>query len=80
MSFLLFWFVFEAFCLGALVPWVTIGALYQSQILYPGVDLGYIYSINTLNLLFVIMSSYGTVAYVLYEIMKRRANKIIYKQ
>jgi hypothetical protein len=78
---LLYWFVFETFAAVAIFPWLVISMNYQNKILFlfekPSPE---IFTENAVSYLFTIMSVLGTVAYLLYEIVKRRANRIIYKQ
>lgn len=78
---LVFWFVFETFAVTAVFPWMIISMNYQNDILYrfdkPSPEL---YSQTSISYLFSMMSLFGTLAYFLFEITKRRANRIIYKQ
>ena len=59
----------------------TISTNYQDKILYrffkPSPEL---FSAETVGYIFTGMTIFGTIGYLLYEIVKRRANKIIYKQ
>lgn len=80
-NFVVLWFVFETFSLTALIPWMMISTNYQDKILYkffkPSPEL---FSDETVGYIFTGMTIFGTIGYLLYEIVKRRANKIIYKQ
>lgn len=77
---LVFYFVFETFALAAIFPWIIISMNYQNKILYrfdkPSPEL---FSEQSISSLFTMMSFFGTTAYIFYEIVKRRANKHIYK-
>lgn len=78
---LVYMFVFEAFALGATIPWMMLSLNYQKYILFnfskPSPQL---FSQNTVGYIFTLTSVFGTLSYLIYEIIKRRANRIIYKQ
>lgn len=67
--------------MAATIPWILISMNYQNKILYrfdkPSPEL---LSESSVSYIFTAMSFFGTVAYFLYEIIKRRANRVIYKQ
>lgn len=81
MNLVVFYQIFETFTLPAILPWVFISLMLQSNILFMGISQPpELISQSNLSILFNIMSIGSTVGYLLYEIMKRRSNKIIYKR
>ena len=80
MNLIVFYQIFETFTLPAILPWIFISLMLQSNILFYHEYPSELISQTTLSILFNIMSIGSTVGYLMYEVMKRRANKIIYKR
>lgn len=81
MNFVVFYQIFETFALPGILPWVFLSMTLQSNILFRGADQPDDF-VNpmVISVLFNILSVVSTVGYFLYEIFKRRANKIIYNR
>jgi hypothetical protein len=80
-NFIVFYQVFETFTFPAILPWVFISMFLQTNVLYRGVDPPAEVANAALNsVLFNILSVVSTVGYLLYELLKRRSNSIIYHQ
>ena len=73
--------VLETFLVVALCTWVTVSLTYQDHILYkitkPSPEL---FSNLSVERIFTAMTIFGSTAYVLFEIFKRRSNTLIYKR
>lgn len=82
MNFVIFYQIFETFTLPGVLPWVFISLSLQNNILYRGIeDKGENYASPTVSfVLFNILSVASTLGYFLFEIFKRKANRIIYKR
>lgn len=80
-NFLVFWFVIETFMIVTVVPCLIISINYQTFALYWfGGDDANLESMKTIGYFLTLISLIGTVSYLLYEWVKRKANTIIYKQ
>lgn len=81
MNLVIFYQIFETFTLPGILPWIFLSMTLQSNILFHGFDPSTTPEmINPIlsSVLFNVMSILSIVGYMLYEIFKRRANKIIY--
>lgn len=79
MNLVIFFQVLETFALAGIIPWIFISLMLQQHILYQGVPKPTeLMDPLVLTILFNILTVTSTLAYFLYEIFKRRANKIIY--
>lgn len=71
--------IFEMFALPSIIPWMLISLLLQKHVLYLGVPHPpALLSDDIMPILFNILSISSTLGYLLYELMKRRANKVLY--
>lgn len=79
MNLVIFFQVLETFALAGIIPWIFISLMLQQHILYQGVPKPTeLMDPLVLTILFNILTVTSTLSYFLYEIFKRRANKIIY--
>lgn len=79
MNIAIWYQILETFALPAIVPWIFLSLMLQTNILYRGVDeppelLDPVF----ISILFNILSVGSTIGYLFYEIIKRRSNKILY--
>lgn len=81
MNLVVFFQIFEIFVLPAILPWVFLSLNFTGNILYRGATRpeGMAPPIFE-SVLFNILTALSTVGYLLYELFKRRANKIIYNR
>lgn len=79
MNFVVFYQIFETFALPAILPWIFMSLMLQSNIWLRGADRpAELVNPIVLSVLFNILSIVSTLGYVIFEIFRRRANKIIY--
>lgn len=79
MNLVIFFQVLETFALAGILPWIFISLMLQQHILYQGVPKPTeLMDPLVLTILFNILTVVSTLAYFLFEVFKRRANKIIY--
>ena len=81
MNFVVFYQIFETFALPAILPWIFISLMLQSNILFRHMKQPpELLSQKVLSIFFNIMSIGSTIGYLMYEYFKRRANKILYNR
>ena len=76
----MFYHIYETFTLPAIVPWIFISLMLQSNILFMNGQPPELISQTNLTILFNFMAIASNLGYFLYEILKRRSNTIIYKR
>jgi hypothetical protein len=81
MNIVIFYQVIELFLLPAIVPWAFIGINLQNYVLYFGLEESFQMT-NPIfeSVLFNILTISGSLGYLIYEVFKRRANRIIYNR
>ncbi len=73
--------VFEICALPALVPWVFVSLMYQSNILYHFVKPSpYLYSDYALSYVFNALTLFSAISYLGLEFFKRKYNNFVYRQ
>lgn len=78
---IVFYQIIETFCLPAIAPWIFISLMLQPFFLYSHAERPYyLFNALILSIFFNILTFGGLLGYVLLEILKRRANKLLYKQ
>lgn len=81
MNFIVFYQIFENTILPTIMPWIFLSLMLQKNILFrevhmPEESLPPV----VMKILFNVLSVVSTLGYFLFEIFKRRANRIIYKK
>ena len=76
----MFFHICETFALPGIVPWIFLSLLLESNFLFTNGQPDYLIPSLVLTILFNIMGLASNLGYILYEILKRRSNKIIYKR
>ena len=81
MNLVVFYQILETFSLPAIAPWIFISLMLQQFFLYAHVERPYYWlDAFSFSILFNILTFGGIAGYLLLEILKRRANKLLYKQ
>lgn len=81
MNFVVFYQIFETFALPGILPWVFLSMTLQTNVLFRGTDQpDDLITPMLATVLFNILSVASTVGYFLYEMFKRRSNKLIYNR
>ena len=80
LNLVIFYITFEIFTLPAIVPWIFISLGLQELFLEKGDYPEGLIPPGVINILFNIMAIGSFVGYLLFEVFKRRSNRIMYKR